>query len=146
MNNLNKFQKKMFDELLMGNRVVFGETEDGKVILTNGYEAYIFFKNEIFINLEKCKKADDLKKITTPNENDRQIEITNNFYNSGRGMCCEFKADDGMKIWIQEKFVKPFGGCIFKAYSPIQRVLVYDMHSRLIGLVLPMRIGNASEE
>lgn len=140
--NINKFQKKMFDRLIAGERVVYSETPEGQVILTNNYEAYIFFKNEIYLNLDMCQKVEDLSKIAEPNEKDRKVELSNKIYNSGGRICYELVSEDGMSVWVQEKFLKPFDDCCtFKAYSPENRILVSDPYGRLIAVVLPIRIS-----
>ncbi|GEM_PF-5875308 len=140
--NINKFQKKMFDRLIAGERVIYSETPEGQVMLTNGYEAYVFFKNEICLNLDMCQKVNDLSKVIEPSGKDRTVERSNRIYNSNGRICHELVSEDGMSVWVQEKLLKLFDDCCtFKAHSPADRILVSDPHGRVIAVVLPIRLS-----
>lgn len=113
---------------------------DGKIaITTNGFYAYIFDSDEVFINLAKMQKVDyNMKSDSiTP---DHKLHLTKVVYERNPGMTQRvFVCQGGERVVVNEDFLRQFKNCEFYGDGALSPVFCTDGLSGLCGVILPIR-------
>lgn len=136
----NKFQRDILAKLLRGERVFAQKLDDGRVIMCDGYRAYMFY-GDLYIDAEKCVKSSaSLSVAFDKREDDELITPTGMIKSSGTRKLVEFQTENGKLIYIDEQFVKDLAGLKMYAYGPHDRVLCISDLGIPVAVVMPCRV------
>lgn len=146
---LERFQREMYTRLTKNKPVFYVPVGEDKTALGEGYRAFIYRNNEIYINLSLCRRTDSITKYFEPDEQDQPIEDTRTYLKGLNGtMLHKFSAQD-FDVYIDENLAKGIcdnAYCKLYAPNPRERVVIQNIVTEnTIGLVMPCRFGETKK-
>lgn len=140
--SMHSFQARLIKGLANGDLVLWGEAEDGKVVLADGVVAMVVPRDMVELDLAKCKQY-DLSFWLRNFNNDSQLAVK-----ASHGEACadgrtvpvtRFDAAESRWAWVQDRFLKEFPASsdafIASGLSPVY--IVYK--GELRGWIMPVR-------
>ena len=135
---MDKFQKNILDKLLKNERVYAQELNDGRVILSDGVRAYMFY-GDLYIDIHKCVITSNLDCFFEKKEDDELITSTWVVKKTTSHYIAEYKKQSGELVYIDKRFVKDTLGLNMYASSSNTRVLCENQLGMPIMVMMPIR-------
>lgn len=133
-----KFQKKVFDELLKGKKVCWHLMDDDNALVLMRYYGMILPIDTICFNVNLCEKKEELAIF----ENEKQygrLYGTDIYAKTAYGIKRKFRSENDGAVWVDEEFLKwlPKGEYDLYAAGRYDAVIAKDKHKNPIGVVMP---------
>ena len=146
---LEKFQREMYTRLTKHEPVFCTPLDENKTALSEGYRLYIYRNNEIYINLDMCKKTDNVAQYLTADGNDHPLEDTRTYIKGINGiMLHKFRAQ-GFCTYINENYARDIIAsqcCKLYARNPHDRIAVQNIITgNTIGIIMPCRYEETND-
>ena len=147
---LESFQWEMYTRLTKNKPVLYVPLDEDKTALSEGYRAFVYRSDEIYINLNLCKRTDSIAKYFALDELDQPAEDTRIYLKNLNGTMLHKLSTQDFDVYIDEGLAKGIcdnAGCQLYARSPLERVVIQDIVTgNTIGLVMPCRYGEEKNE
>lgn len=107
-------------------------------VTTTGYDAFVFYEDEIVFDKSKIRKVEFLKEVFADSDKDEIVKPTGEMFKD-HSKTLEKLAGENVETFVDVSIMKKFSGFRFMTDSPINRILVKDHFGRLVGCFLPVR-------
>lgn len=107
-------------------------------VTTTGYDAFVFYENEIIFDKSKIRRGDFLKKAFADSDKDEIVKPTGEMFRERSGTL-ERLAGENIETFVDISLMKKFSGFQFMTDSSTNRILVKDDFGKLVGCLLPVR-------
>lgn len=126
---------------------------DNTVMFTDGRFIVYIEEKDCLIDISKIKEfpkdsmekysADKIESLLKP------IKLTNKaLIFTGRTARLFENKETGVRIWLDDKYIKMFNGCDFHSTGTMEQdsPIVFTRYGKVIGLALPMRVSKDFED
>lgn len=131
-------------------RNYLAEENDNTVMITDGYMIVYIPKDDCLIDISKLRQVGE--KFLRNYDREKLKKKLVKARLSKRALFLDkrtvrlYESDLGVKIWLDTKYIKLFDGC--DTYSVDTggdyKMIAFVRYEEIIGLVLPVRVGNDS--
>lgn len=139
--SMHSFQMRLVKALANGDRVLWGETEDGKIVLADGVVAMVIPRDMVELDLGKCKQYD--LSFWLRNFNNSQLATKGahgEAYTGNKHVpATRFDAAESSWAWVQDRFLKEFPSSSEAFISPGLSPVYIVYKDELRGWIMPVR-------
>lgn len=145
-----KNQKYIFGRLLKGEFVAYQPLDEDRLVFSDGVRLFVLSKEQIKFDATKCAYATNLKDVLHNALNGTEVRATEEIRDVGRSSKTYRKLTaNGISnsVWVEDKFVKDYGGCILLYNSLYKKkpVCALDDYGELLAAIMPFDMNAISE-